>query len=316
MKNNNEISIRDVLEYLQVKRGEHLNENIMLTHIAYTSIGFFIVCVLASIEESTRDNLQIPFELAMIIILVHIIFTLLFISIFKELIFDNYLFSLDLKYKNSLKEGIVDEEFKKAFKDHKQSLSSKLIITKTWDKNWEIRDLIKEYRIEITETQLNIYYRKISSYILGIILFVSLIVLIACGSVLMKESIFNNSLILILIIIVTCFITYIFHKGENLTNIIVYSFILVCFFIFALVLIELIEAKHIFFILAIIGVTISLNNFLYINYGKKINGEIQRSIDELIWKIMLKNQTDIDSIFEEYQNILERPLDYKVKLNR
>ena len=68
-----------------------------------------------------------------------------------------YLFSVKPYYKQSLKDGNVNAKLKKEFEDNKLSLLSKAKISKIDEKHWEIVDDEKRYRIEDTETQLNIY---------------------------------------------------------------------------------------------------------------------------------------------------------------
>lgn len=68
-----------------------------------------------------------------------------------------HLFDLSLEYKKFLKDGKVDVLLKEPFWNGRQTLFSKAKITKTDEKNWEINEGVKKYRIEITDTQLEIY---------------------------------------------------------------------------------------------------------------------------------------------------------------
>jgi len=70
---------------------------------------------------------------------------------------DTYLFSLELNYKQYLKDGKVNDTLIKAFENSEQSLSRDAEISKIDEKNWKIKDGLKRYRIEDTDTWLNIY---------------------------------------------------------------------------------------------------------------------------------------------------------------
>jgi WD40 repeat protein len=68
-----------------------------------------------------------------------------------------HLFSLEPYYRQYLKDVNVNDELKKEFADNKRSLSSKAQVSKIDEKHWVIVDGKIRYRIEDTETKLNIY---------------------------------------------------------------------------------------------------------------------------------------------------------------
>jgi len=74
-----------------------------------------------------------------------------------------YLFSLDLAYKKYLKEGVVDEQLRKAFKDNKISLSTNSMTSEVNNRRWKVyKNLMKYgkaeyYLIEETGKELKIY---------------------------------------------------------------------------------------------------------------------------------------------------------------
>ena len=72
----------------------------------------------------------------------------------------NYLFSLNINYKQYLKDGIIDNTLRKAFENSKIPLSTGAKISKRDDNHWEIIDSTKNYKIEYTGIHLNIYYRN------------------------------------------------------------------------------------------------------------------------------------------------------------
>ena len=68
----------------------------------------------------------------------------------------NDLFSLKLGYKQYLKDGIIHERLRRAFKDNGYQLPPEAIISKINNDRWEIWDGKKSYLIEDTGTELNI----------------------------------------------------------------------------------------------------------------------------------------------------------------
>ena len=89
-----------------------------------------------------------------------------------KIVFDNeklYLFNLSKDYKKYLKEGGVDEQLKKEFKDNKISLSKSDTVYKISDKRWKIQDKdwvrkskIEFYIIEETGENLMVYEKSVS----------------------------------------------------------------------------------------------------------------------------------------------------------
>jgi Zn-dependent peptidase ImmA (M78 family)/transcriptional regulator with XRE-family HTH domain len=71
-----------------------------------------------------------------------------------------YLFSLKLDYKQHLKDGFVIDALRGAFEDNKLYLTSEAKITQKDEKYWKIKDDKKIYKIEDTDTKLNIYEEK------------------------------------------------------------------------------------------------------------------------------------------------------------
>lgn len=73
-------------------------------------------------------------------------------------LFDEYKFSLELKYKEFLRYGRVDNNLITIFESNKYSLSDKAIVSKLNDeKNWKIMDDALEYIIKEVNTRLNVY---------------------------------------------------------------------------------------------------------------------------------------------------------------
>ena len=70
-----------------------------------------------------------------------------------------YLFSLNMGYKQHLGDGPVSNDLRNAFNSNKLSLSSEAKITKEVDKYWKIKDGNKTFEIEDNGTQLNIYQK-------------------------------------------------------------------------------------------------------------------------------------------------------------
>jgi low affinity Fe/Cu permease len=70
---------------------------------------------------------------------------------------ETYLFSLEPGHKQHLEGSSINEAMRKAFEKNKVSLSNNANITKEDDRNWKIKDGDNTYKIEYTETQLNIY---------------------------------------------------------------------------------------------------------------------------------------------------------------
>lgn len=88
---------------------------------------------------------------------------------------ERWYFSLKPDYKQYLKNGLVQNQLRKAFDDHKNLLSSNAIITSKDEKHWDIWDItkcgkkkkfkIKRFLIEEASTHLNIYHHGILEYI-------------------------------------------------------------------------------------------------------------------------------------------------------
>ncbi|CEG13800.1 hypothetical protein MSIBF_A510005 [groundwater metagenome] len=68
---------------------------------------------------------------------------------------EGYLFSLDLEYKQYLKEGKIDERLRKALE--RISMSSSAKIYKINEKKWKVDDKVYPCIIEETDKNLNIY---------------------------------------------------------------------------------------------------------------------------------------------------------------
>jgi putative CRISPR-associated protein (TIGR02619 family) len=73
---------------------------------------------------------------------------------------NQYLFCLNPDYKQYLNDGEVNSELKKGFEENKQSLSTDAVVSKIEEKHWRIVDGKRGYKIEDTETQLNMYGNK------------------------------------------------------------------------------------------------------------------------------------------------------------
>ena len=69
----------------------------------------------------------------------------------------SYLFTLEPKYVQYLKEGPVSNAIIKIFGDNKIFLSDKADITLEGDKYWRVKDSDRTYKIKDTGTQLNVY---------------------------------------------------------------------------------------------------------------------------------------------------------------
>lgn len=71
-----------------------------------------------------------------------------------------FLFSLRLDYRQLLKDRAVSDALRKVFENNGLFLTSEAKITKKDDKHWKIKDGNKVFKIEDTDTQLNIYEQK------------------------------------------------------------------------------------------------------------------------------------------------------------
>lgn len=84
-------------------------------------------------------------------------FEIKFVGVKNSLKGNEYLFSLILNYTQFLKNGNVSKELIDAFKNFNYQISNNSRITKIDEKNWEIADGLKKYKIEKTKIKLNIY---------------------------------------------------------------------------------------------------------------------------------------------------------------
>jgi len=71
-----------------------------------------------------------------------------------------FLFSMELGYRQLLKDGAMSDALREVFENNKLSLTSEAKIAKKDDKHWKIKDGNKIYKIEDTDTRLNIYEQK------------------------------------------------------------------------------------------------------------------------------------------------------------
>ncbi|HUV02300.1 MAG TPA: hypothetical protein VMW67_02460 [Desulfobacteria bacterium] len=83
---------------------------------------------------------------------------------------EQWYFSLKPDYKQYLKDGIVQNQLRKAFDENKNRLSINAIITSKNEKHWEIincgnKKKFKKFLIEDVGTHLNIYHQFILDYI-------------------------------------------------------------------------------------------------------------------------------------------------------
>ena len=82
---------------------------------------------------------------------------------------ERWYFSLKPDYKQYMKNGIVQNQLRKAFEENKNPLSTNAIITSKDEKHWDIKDRnkkrFKRFLIEDAGTHLNIYHQWILDYI-------------------------------------------------------------------------------------------------------------------------------------------------------
>lgn len=72
-------------------------------------------------------------------------------------LFDEYLFSLELKHKEILRYGVIDSNLLIQFENNKHSLSDKAIVSKLDEKKWKISNGVLEYIIKEEDTRLSVY---------------------------------------------------------------------------------------------------------------------------------------------------------------